>query len=252
MCGAKIAAPPSPKIWLGALIQIAITIPVMLLMRFPKFMIAMFVTLILVGTAFSMWAKTRVAVARTPVPQRAVAHPTVLSVINFTTALCALVFVSIALFGFVIFMNSWNTWHQYEGQPRHESDFVVKRVYYQPHRKGNPDIYASGTVEGSQEWMGLRPYVDPFPRNEAELDSQVPPGTSIHVYLYPQLKGRSRIVVYEQGPPDDAARRTAMDTLLYAPLGLAGIALLIFLLSRLRKMCYVTEQLRMSAASSAS
>jgi hypothetical protein len=100
--------------------------------------------------------------------------------------------------------------------------------------------------------MGLRPYVDPFPRNEGELDSQVSPGTPIHVYFYPHLKGRARIVVYEEGPPDESARRTAMDTILYAPLGLAGTALLIFLLSRLRRLCYVTEQLSMSAAISGS
>lgn len=252
MCGAKISAPLAPKIWLGALIQIAISTIFMLSFGFPKIMIAIFATLILVGTAFSMWAKTRVAVVRAPVTRQAVAHPTALSIINFTTALCALVFVSTALFGLVIFLNSWSTWHQYEGQPHHESDFVVNRVYYQRHRKGNPDIYASGTVEGNKEWMGLRPYVDPFPQNAGELDSQVPPGTSIHIYLYPQLKGRSRIVVYEQGPPDEAARRTAMDSLLYTPLGLAGLALLIYLLSRLRRLCYATEQLSMSAASSAS
>ena len=248
-CGAKIATPPTPKILLGALLQIAITATLLLLLGFPKFMIAMFATLILMRAALSAWAKTKV-VARTKAPERPIAHPTLLSIINFATALCALVFVATALFGLAMFLNSWNTWSQYQGQPHHETDFVVKRAYYQPRRKGNADIYASGTVEGSREWMSLRPYFESLPRNQAELDSQVPPETSIHVYLYPRLKGRARVVVYEEGPPDEPARRAVMNTILYVPLGLGATALLIFLLTRLRRLCYLSNQLKMVGVSS--
>jgi len=252
MCGANIMRPPGPKIWLIALVQIAMGTTFMVLFRFPKFMIAGFAVLILIATALSAWSKAKPAVIRQPTAQRPVAHPIWFGIVNLVTVVCALALVAFPLFGFVIFMNSWNTWHEYEGQPHHESNFVVKRAYYQPHRKGSASIYASGTVEGNQEWMSLRPYVESFPRNQDDLDSQVPTGSSIHIYLYPHLKGWDRIVVYEQGPPDEDARRTAMNALLYAPLGLAAAALVMFLLSQLRRLCYVPEQAGIAAATSVS
>ena len=252
MCGATVVAPPGVKIWVGALVQIAITTIFMLAFGFPKIMIAIFVTLIVIGTALSAWVKVRPAVVRGPLPQRPLAHPTLFRILSFVSALCALVFISFLLFGFVIFMNSWNRWHQYEGQHYQRADFVVKRAYYQPHRKGNADIYASGTVEGSQEWMGLQRYVESFPHNQAELDAEVPSGTSIDVYYFPGLKGRGRVVVYDEVPPAEASRRTAMNTITYAPLGLAVTAGLIFLLSRLRRWCYAEEPIAMAATNSSS
>jgi len=252
MCGAKIVVLPGAKIWIGALIQIALSTIFMLVFGFPKIMIAIFVTLILIGTALSAWLKARPAVVRGPVPQRPLAHPTLFRILSLISALCALIFISILLFGFVIFMNSWNRWHEYEGQRYQRTDFVVKQAYYQPRRKGNADIYASGTVEGNHEWMSLQRYVESFPRNQAELDSQVPAGTSIDVYYFPGLKGRARVVVYDEVSPAEASRRTAMNTLTYAPIGLGVTAGLIFLLSRLRRLRFAEVPFAMAAANSAS
>lgn len=252
ICGAKIVAPLGAKIWIVALVQIAITTIFMLVFGFPKIMIAIFVTVILIGTALSAWVRVRPAGVRGPVPQRPLAHPTLFRILSCVSALCALVFISFLLFGFVIFMNAWNRWHEYEGQRYQRTDFVVKRAYYQPRRKGNADIYASGVVEGSQEWMSLQRYVESFPHNQAELEAEVPPGTSIDVYYFPGLKGRARVVVYDEVPPAEASRRTAMNTITYAPLGLAVSAGLIFLLSRLRRLCFAEEPMAMAATNSSS
>jgi hypothetical protein len=252
MCGAKIVVLPGTKIWIGALIQTAFSTIFMLVFGFPKIMIAIFVTLILIGTALSAWLKARPVVVRGPVAQRPLARPTLFRILSFISALCALIFISILLFGFVIFMDSWNRWHQYEGQHYQRTDFVVKQAYYQARRKGNADIYASGTVEGNHEWMSLQRYVESFPRNQAELDAEVPTGTVIDVYYFPGLKGRSRVVVYDEVPPGEASRRTAMNAITYSPLGLAVTAGLIFLLSRLRRLCFAEVPIAMAAANSAS
>jgi len=252
MCGAMIVAPPGAKIWVGAMVQIGMSTIFMLVFGFPKMMIAIFAALILIGTALSAWAKVRPAVVRGPVPQRPLTHPTLFRVLSLISALSVLVSLSIVLFGFVIFMDSWNRWHEYEGQHYQRTDFVVKRAYYQPRRKGNADIYASGTVEGNQEWMSLQRYVESFPRNQAELDAAVPTGTSIDVYYFPGLKGRARVVVYDEVPPAEASRRTAMNAITYSPLGLVVTAGLIFLLSRLRRLCFAEEPIAMAAANSSS
>lgn len=250
MCGARVATDLGAKIWIVALVQITFATIFMLVFGFPKIMIAIFVTVILIGTALSAWVKVRPVGVRGPVPQRPLAHPALFRILSCVSALCVLVFISFLLFGFVIFMNAWNRWHEYEGQRYQRTDFVVKRAYYQPRRKGNADIYASGMVEGNHEWMSLHQYVESFPRNQAELDAEVPSGTAIDVYYFPGLKGQARVVVYDEVPPAEASRRTAMNTITYAPLGLAVSAGLIVLLSRLRRLCFVEEPIAMAAANS--
>jgi hypothetical protein len=252
MCGAKVVAAAGARIWIAALVQITITTIFMLALGFPKIMIAVFAALIVIGTGLSAWIKVRPTQVRGRVPPRPLAHPTLFRILSFSSAICALVFISFLLFGFVIFMNSWNRWHQYEGQHYERTDFVVKQAYYQPRRKGNADIYASGMVEGNHEWMSLQRYVGSFPHNQAELDAEVPSGTSIDVYYFPGLQGRARVVVYDEVPPAEASRRAALNTIVYAPLGLAVTAGLIFLLSRLRRMCYAEEPVAMAAANSSS
>jgi hypothetical protein len=59
-------------------------------------------------------------------------------------------------------------------------------------------------------------------------------------------------VVYDEVSPAEASRRTAMNTLTYAPIGLGVTAGLIFLLSRLRRLCLEEEPMAMAAANSAS
>src|SRR5579864_4123955 len=191
MCGTKIAGSAGPKIWWGALIQFALTTVFMLVFGFPRIMIAIFGALILIGTALSSRLKTRPRAA-TRAPQKPFAHPVLFRILSLCIALFSFVFVAILLFGFVIFMNAWSRWHQYQGAAYHRSDFQVTRVYYQRHSRGAVDIFASGTVEGQREWMNLVPYLHRVPHDQNELDERVPVGTSIPIYLFPGLKGRSR------------------------------------------------------------
>ena len=135
----------------------------MLAFGFPRIMIAIFGGLILLAAAFSGRMKARTF---TP-PPKPVSHPVRFRILSIGIGLGSIVLVSIVLFGFVIFMNSWSRWHRYEDASYHHRDFQVTRVYYQARRKGGADVYASGT----------------------ELDSLVPVGTSISVYFFPSLKG---------------------------------------------------------------
>jgi hypothetical protein len=111
-------------------------------------------------------------------------------------------------------------------------------VYYQRQPKGGIDVYASGTVEGNREWMNLLPYLHSTPHDQEELESRVPAGTSIPVYLFPDLKGRTRVRVFEQTPPAEAYYNAAKTALNDALLGLALTGGIIFLLVRLRRACF--------------
>jgi len=142
------------------------------------------------------------------------------------------------LFGFVMFINSWTRWHQYEGQPYHRDEFQVTRVYYQRGSKGSIDVYASGEVEDNREWMSLRPYLHSLPHSQGELESMVPAGTVIPVYFFPGMKGRMRVEVYADTPPAEANQRAAMTTLNHGLLGIAITGGLIFFLILLRRMCF--------------
>jgi len=209
----------------------------MLVFGFPRIMIAIFGALILIGTVLSPWLKAR-SVARTSIPQRPVTRPMLFRILGLGIALCSFFFVAILLFGFVIFMNAWSRWHQYDGASYHRSVFQVTRVYYQTHSRGGPDVFASGTVEGKREWMNLQPYLHTVPQDELDLDWRVPVGTSIPVYVFPDLQGRSRVQVFNGVPPAEANHRTAIAALNY---GLGGLALaggLIVVLVRLRRACY--------------
>ena len=237
MCGSSITTAADGNVWIHALIQIAFCTAFMLAFGFPKFLIVIFGTLILIITAWSVRIHPK-PVPRMPVPQKPASHPILLRVIVHATLIIGLVFVAFLLFGFVIFMNAWNRWQQYEGQPYHESEFQVVRAYWQPHRKGGPDVFASGNVESRQEWMSLVPYLHLVPRSQAELDSLVPPRTRIPVYLFPSLTGRARVQVLGDSPPAQASRRQAINTIKYSLLGLVVTAGIIFLLSRARRLCF--------------
>jgi len=241
MCSIAAVARPGARIWLAALVQIAFMATFMFVFRFPKIMIAVFAVVILLFAALSQSTKAIAITARTPAPQRPLSHPTLFVVVSLAIALCGLVFISSLLFGFVTFLNSWNRWHQYEGQPYHQSDFVVKQVYFQKGLKGAVDAYASGTVEGQREWMNLIPYLHVIPRSEAQLDSMVGPGITIPIFYFPKLKGRARVQFDDGVLPSEEGRRGAMKALNYGSLGIVISAGLIFLLSRLRRMCFVPD-----------
>lgn len=224
------------RIWLGALLQFAIASIFMLAFGFPKFMIAFFGAFILIGAVLSIWMKSRPA----PVSRRlqpAIAHPAWFRILSLAVGLCAIVCFSFLLFGFVIFANSWSNWQRYKDQPYHRADFQVTRVYYQRHGKGT-SVYASGIVEGQREWMTLSPYLQEPVRGQGELEERVPVGTSIPIYLFPEMKGRARVRVYQEVPTAEGYRLAAMNALRW---GLGGLAIgggFLFVLLRLRAMCF--------------
>jgi hypothetical protein len=158
--------------------------------------------------------------------------------LNLAIAILGLAFLSCLIFGFVAFINAHNAFKRVQGQPYHATTFEVIRPYYQKSAgMHGPDIsvYASGMVEGNKEWMSLGPYLKRVPRDQAEVNDSVPPGTVIPVYLFPNLKGRSRIQVIDVLPPGEASRRTETWVLQRAPVALAVLGALIFLLVRIRR-----------------
>lgn len=247
LCGAQIARPAGGSIWIGALFQFAAATTFMLVFRFPKFMIVAFGFMILIGTLVASRARTMPATR--PAPQVPISHPTLLKVLTIVIAIFGFAFVSCLLFGSVIFLNNWNDWHRYEGQPYHHSAFEVRQVYYQKLGKGGVDLYASGNVEGQKEWMSLRPYVGPpLPHDQGELEQRVPVGTEIAIYLFPDMKGRSRVRMYAETPPAESYHRTAVKAANYGFLGMAACAAIIFVLTRLRRMCFGEQPLTLQAA----
>jgi hypothetical protein len=165
--------------------------------------------------------------------------------LNLAIAILGLAFLCCLLFGFVAFVNADIAIKRIQGQPYHATTFQVTRLYYQRSAgMHGPDIsvYASGMVEGEKEWMNLVPYLrrvprDRFPQNQGEVNDLVPPGTVIPVYLFPNLKGQSRIEVIDVFPPGEASRRTKTWVLQRAPVALAVLGALIFLLVRIRRLC---------------
>jgi hypothetical protein len=180
-----------------------------------------------------------------PFPRQLSAHPTSVILVDLTIAIFGLGFACCLLFGFVTFINAHSAFKRVQGQPHHATSFQVTGPYYQKSAgMHGPDIavYASGMVEGNKEWMNLIPYLkriprDRFPQNQADLNDSVPPGTVIPVYLFPNLKGQSRIEVIDGLPPGEASRRTETWVLRRAPVALAALAALIFLLLRIRRSC---------------
>ena len=230
-----------------ALVQVALTAIFMLAFGFPKIMILIFGGLILIANVFSAWLKLRTAASRR-VPQKPVVHPVLFRILSIGIALCSLALVATLLFGFVIFINSWTSWHNYEGQHYRTTDFRVTRAYYQKHNRGADDVFASGMVDGQREWMGLLPYLHSMPHSQGELDARVPAGTSIPIYLFPDLKGRARVRVHSDTPPAEAYHRSAITALNYGLFGLAMEAGAIFLLIRIRRFCFAVNDAPIATA----
>jgi hypothetical protein len=243
ICGANLTVSLAPKkfVWVAAAIQFAAVTIFMVLFRFPKVVIVFFGAFILVGTLISAWIKQRPAAARRSQPIQ-LSRPILYRVLSVFIALGSIMFVSILLFGTVMFLNAWSRYQTYQGQPYHRADFVVVRTYFQRGSKGAVDAYASGTVDGQKEWMNLRPYLHFVPRNEDEVDENLPPGTSIPIYLIPGLKGRMRVELYSATPPGEGYHQTAMEVLSKAPLALLLTAGVLFVLIRSLKLCVRQDQ----------
>ena len=241
VCNANLSR-STAGVWLIALFQFGLATAFMLLFRFPKFMIVVFGAMIFIGTVAGTMIKARPPMVR-PAQPKQLTHPVLNRVFGILIAIVSLALFSTLLFGFVMFMNSWDRWHRYEGQRFHEADFVVKRPYYQKRSKGGPDLYASGTVEGNSEWMGLRPALQFIPHSQGELEAAIPPGTSIHVYYFPDMKGQTRVQVYTDVSPAEASHRDAMKTLNYSLILLGGCGGLLLMLVQMRRLiCVETDQ----------
>jgi len=240
MCGTSLMLAQSKPIWIIALFQICAATTFMLLFHFPKWMIAGFAGMVVVATLSSLLVKPQGTAVRR-IPQSSPTRPVLFRIVGLGIAISSISCVCFLLFGFVIFMNSWNDWHRYEGQPYHVTTFQVTRVYYQKQSK-SVDMYASGIVDGQREWMSLQPYLGTRPRNEAELDERVPAGTSIPIYLFPELKGRSRVRVYADTPPAEAYHRTAIKAANYGLTGLGICVALLFVLTRVRQLCFLKRE----------
>ncbi len=245
MCGLSLASTSRKPLWGIAIFQIGIASAFMLLFRFPKWMMAAFAGMILAGTLVSSLLKPQMPSAPRG-PQPVPIRPVLFRFVIVGIFICGVGCLCFGLFGFVAFMNSWNDWHRYQGQPYHVTTFQVTHVYFQKLMKGGRDFYASGTVDGQREWMSLEPYLRSRPRDLAEVEERVPVGTSIPIYLFPELKGRSRVRVYADTPPADAYHRAAMNAVNYGLTGLAICGALLFLLSRVRQMCFADAPMQFS------
>jgi hypothetical protein len=236
ICAARIPPQAKRRVWLGALIQFVIMAAFILLFRLPKFLIVFFGLFSLFVTLFAS-VLTRKGISARPRPQTSLPKSAGFQIVSFAIALFGFVFLCCLLFGFVAFINSWNSWQRYEGQPFHRAEFVVDHDYYQRNSK-SVDLYASGTVEGHREWMDLETYLRAQnfsrPRGQGELELQVPVGTSIRIYFFPNLKSRSRVRLYSSTAPADAYRQSAMNALRYGLAGIAVCGLAIFVLVKIR------------------
>ena len=239
MCGATLFTASRKPLWFIAGIQILVASAFMLLFHFPKWMIAAFAAMILVGTLAGSFVKPGSARVRNP--RAAPTRPILFRFVGLGMILCVFAGLCFLLLGSVMFLNSWNDWHRYDGQPYHVTTFQVTRVYYQRQSK-SADLYASGVVDGQREWMGLQPYFRTTrPRSQAQLEDAVPVGTSIPIYLFPEMKGRLRVRIYSDIPPAEAYHRTAIKTAKYAPIGLAISLALLFILNGLQKLCFSNQ-----------
>lgn len=239
-CGASLSVGGRGRIWIGALLQFAFAAIFMTIFHFPKFIIVFFGVVILLGAVATSFMKPASGVHR-PQATKPLSHPALFRVASLGMALCAFSILVTLLFGTVMFLDSWDRWHRYEGQPYHRSDFQVVQVYYQKHSKST-DVYARGVVEGQREWMSLQPYLHMTPRSQQELELRVPTGVMIPIYYFPNMQGRLRVQVYKETPPDEESHRAAIAVLRSALPALAIMAVILLLLIWARRACFVPEE----------
>jgi hypothetical protein len=231
--------------WLAVLAQVAVVTGIMFTFHFPRPLIVFFGLAAFFSAVLGLRRRWSASPTSKPFPQPLSSQPIGVILIDLAIAILGLAFLCCLLFGLVALLNAHNAIERVQGQPYHATTFQVTRPYYQRSAgMHGPDIaiYASGMVEDKKEWMNLAPYLrraprDPLPQNQAEVNDLVPPGTVIPVYLFPNLKGQSRIQVIDVLPPGEASRRTETWVLQRAPVALAVLGGLIFLLVRIRRFC---------------
>ena len=129
--------------------------------------------------------------------------------LDLMIAICGSLFVLGSLFGFVFYMNSSSREQLYQGAPYHATAFRVTSVQYHRVSAGYTDASAIGIVEGQKESMDLLPYLNRIPQNQSQLMGWVPEGTVIPVYLFPTLRGQSRIQLIHAVPTKEWYRGRA-------------------------------------------
>lgn len=211
----------------------------MMVFHFPKGMILFFGVMILFGTLLTSLMKQAPRMG-SPEPKKPLSHPVLFRVTSLGMAVCGFSILVTLLFGTVMFLNSWDRWHRYEGQPYHRSDFQVVQVYYQRHSKST-DVYARGIVEGQREWMSLQPYLHMTPRSQQELELRVPSGVLIPIYYFPSMQGISRVQVYKDMPPAEESHREAIAVLRGALTALGIMGVILFALIQARRVCFAPE-----------
>jgi hypothetical protein len=244
-CGRKFLRAGSFLPWLAGLAQVALVTGVMFAFHFPRPVIVFFGLATLFSTVLGLRRRRSTSPTGKPSPRPLSSQPISVILLSLAIAVLGFAFLCCLLFGLVAFLNAHNAVERVQGQPYHATTFQVTRPYYQRSAgMHGPDIaiYASGMVEGEKEWMNLVPYLrrdprDRLPQNQGEVNDVVPPGTVIPVYLFPNLKGQSRIEVIDVLPPGEASRRTETWVLQRAPVALAVLGALIFLLVRIRRFC---------------
>jgi hypothetical protein len=137
--------------------------------------------------------------------------------LDLMIAICGSLFVLGSLFGFVFYMNSSSREQLYQGAPYHATTYRVTSVQYSVvwlggggkgiHSETNAS--AIGIVEGQKESMDLLPYLNRIPRDQHQLMGWVPEGTVIPVYLFPTLRGQSRIQLIHAVPTKEWYRGRA-------------------------------------------
>lgn len=239
-CGKKLlsSSPFSP--WIVVVAQVIVTTGFMFIFHFPRPVIIIFGLIVFLFSALGLRRRRNGFATRKSPPLPLSSQPASVVLLGLAVAVLGIVFVACLLFGSVALINSYNAVARVQGQPYHATIFQVIRPYYQKSAGMHGpyiQVYASGMVEGDKEWMSLIPYLKQVPHNQAELNDLVPPGTEIPVYLFSGLKGRSRIQVNDGLPPGEASRRTETWVLSHVPLALVVLAVLIFLLVRIRRSC---------------
>jgi len=234
-CNKKLPPAISFGPWIGGLIQLIFALTFMSVFHFPRPMVIVAGGFILIGTlATSLRRKSSTPSKPRPAPVRQTPAATMFGI---AIGACAFGLLGGLLFSFVTFMNSWSTYQLLQGQAYHAASFQVTRVYLQRGTSKNSSTraFASGMVEGRKEWMDLLPYLKRTPSDQAELESLVPDGSVIPVYLFPDLKGYARIQLIGTLPPAEAHYKRAMSTLNYGLVALGIGAAILFVLNRLRR-----------------
>jgi len=236
-CGKRLLRSVSFPPWLLALAQAALGVGVMFAFHFPRPMILGFALVTFFLALFGLRSRRTSAISNS-VPRPLSPQPKSAVFLGLTIALLGLACFACLLFGFIIFLNAQMAIKRVARQPYHATTFQVIRPYYQKSAGFHgPEIsvYASGMVGGNKEWMDLFPYLKRNPSGQGELNALVPPGTTIPVYLFPNLKGRSRIQVIDVLPPGEAARRIQAQVLRRVPVALVVLGALMFVLVRIRR-----------------